>query len=74
MVFSSFSQFIVDVLIVLTIIAPLVIQFLLYNSIKLILKKIPKNVLYTVCLIINTILLAIIKETLIKYHFERNHI
>lgn len=43
-------------------IEPLFIQFLLYLPAKLIFKKVPKNKLYTACLIINTILLFISKS------------
>ncbi|MDE5861710.1 MAG: hypothetical protein K2H28_05890 [Ruminococcus sp.] len=41
---------------------PLFIQFLLYFPARLIFKKVPKNKLYTICLIVNTILLCMSKS------------
>ena len=43
-------------------IEPLFIQFLLYLPARLIFKKVPKNKLYTICLIVNTILLCMSKS------------
>ncbi len=59
MMFFKIIHFIIGILFL---IEPLAIQFLLYGSAKFILKNISRNRLYTACLIVNTILLAISKE------------
>ncbi|MDE6035068.1 MAG: hypothetical protein K2G36_04080 [Ruminococcus sp.] len=57
--FSDFVEGIIKLSILAT---PLLIQYLLYIPAKLIFKKVPKNKLYTICLIVNTILLFISKS------------
>lgn len=57
-----FYKFINGIIGISFLIEPLFIQFLLYLPAKLIFKKVPKNKLYTACLIINTILLFISKS------------
>ena len=60
--FSSFSNFINFMDAVLFFVAPLAIQLVLFPIAKLIFRKTPSHALYTVCLIINTFLLFLIKQ------------
>lgn len=60
--FSSFSNFINFMGGVLFFVAPLAIQLVLFPVSKLIFRKTPSHELYTVCLIINTFLLFLIKQ------------
>lgn len=55
----KYINFIVEILFV---IEPLAIQLLLYFTTRFILKKYPKNKIYTACLIVTTVLLAIEKN------------
>ena len=57
-----FSDFVEGIIKLSIITAPLLIQYLLYIPARPIFKKVPKNKLYTVCLIVNTILLFISKS------------
>lgn len=57
---SSFSEFINFIFEILFLIAPFAIQLILYHIAKLCFKKIPSHKIYSVCLVVNTILLFII--------------
>lgn len=60
--FSSFSDFMIFISDILFFVAPLAIQLVLFPIAKLIFRKTPSHELYTVCLIINTFLLFLIKQ------------
>ncbi|MDE6834406.1 MAG: hypothetical protein K2J39_09225, partial [Ruminococcus sp.] len=57
-----FSNFVEGIISLSIITAPLLIQYLLYIPARLIFKKVQKNKLYTICLIVTTILLFISKS------------
>ena len=57
-----FANFVEGIISLLILSAPLLIQYLLYIPARLIFKKVPKNKIYMVCLIVNTILLFISKS------------
>lgn len=59
----SFLEFMACILIIAP---PLIIQLILYPIAKLFFKKIPSHKIYSVCLVINTILLIIFKKWLLS--------
>lgn len=64
--FSSFSECIFSIGAILILFAPLIIQWTLYLISKKCFKKTSANDIYTICLVINTVLLCILKNMLIS--------